>query len=98
MGGSRKILGERNISVANTLPHDETFLSQPNVSLASTGSYNDFQVSNKHGFTWMSQHTKPPQSCTFHPEPKATFNLYPPRLALFPGSPLVIVVRGRAWE
>jgi len=43
MGGSRKILGERNISVANTLPHDETFLSQPNVSLASTGSYNDFQ-------------------------------------------------------
>ena len=54
MGGSRKILGERNISVANTLPHDETFLSQPNVSLASTGSYNDFQVSDKHGFLWMS--------------------------------------------
>ena len=41
---SRKILGERNVSVASSLPHDESFLSVANLSMASAGSYTDFQV------------------------------------------------------
>ena len=43
-GGSRKILGERNVCVTTTLPCDETFVSQADTSLASTCSYTEFQV------------------------------------------------------
>ena len=41
---SRKILGEKNVSVASSLPPDESFLSLANSSMASAGSYTDFQV------------------------------------------------------
>lgn len=43
-GGSRKILGERNVCVTTTLPCDETFVSHADTSLASTYSYTEFQV------------------------------------------------------
>lgn len=44
-GGSRKILGERNVCVTTTLPCDETFVSHADSSLASTcSSYTEFQV------------------------------------------------------
>ena len=39
----RKILGEKN--VASSIAVDDSFLSSHNFSLASTGSYTDFQVS-----------------------------------------------------
>lgn len=42
---ARKILRERNSSTASSINPDESFLSHVNMSLASTGSYTDFQVS-----------------------------------------------------
>lgn len=39
----RKILGENNVA-ASSIPVDDSFLSSHNFSLASAGSYTDFQV------------------------------------------------------
>ena len=43
---ARKILRERNTSTSTTssMNPEETFLSHANMSLASTGTYTDFQV------------------------------------------------------